>query len=185
MVNFQPSLAFGSRWGPCSCCQAVLPTEMLEAAEKEWIQHVAALKPSPLHDVMALAMYEGLMESLKESPTSAPAEDGHWISAKLARIAAAALLKKGDKEGAVAAARRSKRFAQSTLGPVASLVGAEATAIEAEVAAAEGQQVKAAQLYADALKEASALPRSAEGLAREIKEKLAELQEAKVLVDAN
>ena len=60
----------------------------LSQEQKTMEEHVSSLRPSDnLTPQIALAMYDGLLSSLKED-SSAPAPDGHWISAKLGRLAA-------------------------------------------------------------------------------------------------
>eukprot|EP00931_Biecheleriopsis_adriatica_P075412 TRINITY_DN49278_c0_g1_i1.p1 TRINITY_DN49278_c0_g1~~TRINITY_DN49278_c0_g1_i1.p1 ORF type:complete len:502 (+),score=104.85 TRINITY_DN49278_c0_g1_i1:41-1507(+) len=177
ILNCQPSASSGTRWGPCDKCQSVLPAETLEGIEQEWVQHVSALKPGPLRNTMALAMYEGLTSSLAESPASGPAADAHWVSAKLAGIAAEELIRRGDGEAAVKAGRVLRRYVRHTLGPVAARATAQVTCIEADAAILQGQRARAEELYQAALREASLLPRSADKLIADIRAKLQTLQE--------
>lgn len=180
IMNVELSVSGGTRWGPCNCCQAVLPSEALDGAEQEWLQHASALRPSPVRDQMAFAMYKGLTATLAESPTSAPAADAHWVPAKLAGIAAEEMIRQGDGQGAVQAGNIVRRYVHRTLGSVATRATAQITCIEADAAVLAGENDKAEQLYKSALLEASLLPRSADKLIEKIESKLQALQQEAV-----
>lgn len=168
-MKYEKSEISGHRWGPCSCCQAVLPEETLSGTEKQWEEHVSSLRPSEnLTPQIALAMYDGLLSSLKED-SSAPAPDGHWISAKLGRLAAEELIKQGRSKDAKEAVRPLRRYVRSTLGAAATRVTAFATYIEAAAAALEGKSDEAAELCRAALQEASLLPRNGDQLSDKIR----------------
>eukprot|EP00913_Durusdinium_trenchii_P011814 g11096.t1 len=85
----------GHRWGPCNCCKAVLPEETLLGTEELWQEHVFSLRPERTKHLsqIALAMYDGLVDQAAETESIVPALDGHWISAKLARLAAEELIR--------------------------------------------------------------------------------------------
>eukprot|EP00930_Biecheleria_cincta_P069697 TRINITY_DN57400_c0_g1_i1.p1 TRINITY_DN57400_c0_g1~~TRINITY_DN57400_c0_g1_i1.p1 ORF type:complete len:487 (-),score=76.68 TRINITY_DN57400_c0_g1_i1:198-1601(-) len=180
ILNLQQSTSGGTRWGPCDCCQTVLPSETLDGAEQEWVQHASALRPSPVRDQMAFAMYKGLIAALADSPTSAPAADGHWVPAKLAGIAAEEMIRQGDGQGAVQAGNLVRRYVHRTLGPVASRATAQVTCIEADAAVLAGEYDEAEKLYQSALLETSLLPRSADKLMEQIESKLQALQQEAV-----
>eukprot|EP00440_Ansanella_granifera_P007667 gb/GFBE01008296.1/.p1 GENE.gb/GFBE01008296.1/~~gb/GFBE01008296.1/.p1 ORF type:complete len:470 (+),score=90.85 gb/GFBE01008296.1/:1-1410(+) len=171
VMNVQPSDTSGTRWGPCDCCEAVLPSEALAGAEQEWVQHISALRPGPMRDAMAAAMHEGLVTSLADDPAAGPALDAHWVSAKLAGLAAEELIRRGEGPAAVEAGSFLRRYVRRTLGPVASRATAQMTCVEADAAVQSGRLDKAEHLYKAALREASLLPRTADKLIAEINEK--------------
>ena len=175
IMKYEKSDVSGHRWGPCNCCQEVLPEETLIGTEKQWEEHVLSLRPgdptgTDLMPQIALAMYDGLISSLKEDSTAAPAPDAHWISAKLGRLAAEELIKQGRGEDAKEAVRLLRRYVQSTLGSSATRVAAFATYIEAQAALLDGKTQEALDLCQAALDEAALLPRNGDQLSKKIQE---------------
>eukprot|EP00933_Yihiella_yeosuensis_P051644 TRINITY_DN49621_c0_g1_i1.p1 TRINITY_DN49621_c0_g1~~TRINITY_DN49621_c0_g1_i1.p1 ORF type:complete len:515 (-),score=138.58 TRINITY_DN49621_c0_g1_i1:219-1763(-) len=182
-VLARQSCSSGSSWGSCVACGVAPSSEDLSRAEEEWVQHCEALKPE--HSAMAVAMFDGLISSLKENPASAPSPSRHWVAAKLAMAAANELTRRGDCEAAVSAAELVCSYVQKTLGNVASRVGAEAKGIKAAAAAQQGDYALAVKLYEDALNEARLLPRTADTVIQKLEEQLQKLKdssdEAKVI----
>ncbi|CAJ1398840.1 unnamed protein product [Effrenium voratum] len=173
LMHYEKSEVSGHRWGPCSCCQAVLPAETLRGAEEQWLDHVQSLRPESqeaLAPVMAAAMYEGLCSSLAEGgPTAGPALEGHWVSAKLARLAAEELVRQRRYQEAREAAAVLRSYVRRTLGSAATRATAFATYIEAWVLAETGDPA-ALQLAEQAAQEADLLPRSGDQLRIKVEE---------------
>lgn len=168
----------GHRWGPCNCCKAVLPEETLLGTEELWQEHVFSLRPERTKHLsqIALAMYDGLVDQAAETESIVPALDGHWISAKLARLAAEELIRQERVQDARAAAQLLRRYVRKTLGVAATRISAFASYIEAAAAAVEGKEQEAQELCQAALREAQLLPRNGDQLS----EKVGELQRSLV-----
>lgn len=156
----------------------MLPEETLLGTEELWQEHVFSLRPERTKHLsqIALAMYDGLVDQAAETESIVPALDGHWISAKLARLAAEELIRQERVQDARAAAQLLRRYVRKTLGVAATRISAFASYIEAAAAAVEGKEQEAQELCQAALREAQLLPRNGDQLS----EKVGELQRSLV-----
>ena len=127
--------------------------------------HVRSLRRSELMPTMALAMYEGLQEQ-----RSAPALGAHWISARLAFLAAEELLRQGRRLEAFEAARQLRCYVRRTLGRSATRATAFVSCVEAAVLKQRGEHQEAFRLCLEAREEATLLPRSGDQVMELIEE---------------
>ena len=113
---------------------------------------------------MALAMYDGLRQPC------APALGAHWISARLACLAAEELLRQGRFGEALEAAQQLRSYVRHTLGDSATRATTFVTCVEAALAAHRGELEEAERLCLEARQEATLLPRSGDQLMEIIEE---------------